>query len=110
MIREKSLLVLASCDLIEPNSEWLKQLDEHRESVPGHGIAFRGERWEPMFALYHTDLRPLVQNQIKQRRYSMQRLLDSAEAYAIDLPIGLSSIPQANTPEQLEASRKRSVA
>ena len=103
-------LLLTSCDLVDPERAWAEQLDAHRESVPSNAIAFRGAYWEPMFALYHTKLLPLVARQIEQGHHSMQSLLDATEAVAIELPAGLEAIPQANTPEQLKVYCNRSVA
>lgn len=103
-------IMLGSCDLVDPDPAWAQQLCTHRETICNRAIAFRGERWEPLFALYHTDLLPLIHEQIAHGRRSMQGLLDLAGAFAVDLPTGLPSIPQANTPEQLITLRKRSVA
>lgn len=100
---------LISCDLVYPDRQWLDQLSKAIVSTQKTAIAFRSERWEPMIALYHTDMLPQIKHQIRNRRYSIQRLLDLIGAHPAKLPSGLRSIPQANTPEQLEALKTRGV-
>ena len=95
-------VLLASCDLIHPKRQWVESLVEH---VNDHGTlaaAYHGTRWEPMLALYHTDLLPRVQAQLNDGNRSFQQLLADAQAVRVDLPDGLTSIPQANTPQQLQ--------
>lgn len=106
----KGWIMLASCDLVYPRRQWLERLVARLTNQNQSVIAFRGERWEPMFALYHTNTLPQIQHQLQYARYSLQHLLDSVAAIAVDLPDGMTSIPQANTPEQLKALSTRSIA
>lgn len=103
-------LLLASCDLIQPNRDWALRLEQLTASTDSPVIAYRGAYWEPMLAMYHTDLLPLIDEQIDQKRYGLQSLLKAAKARPVDLPCRYSSLPQANTPEQLTAARKQPAA
>lgn len=95
-------VLLASCDLIFPKRQWVDKLVEHVCDDRTLAIAFYADRWEPMLALYHTDLMPIAKRQIINGNHSFQSLLTQAQAVRVDLPDGLASIPQANTPEQLQ--------
>lgn len=106
----KGWLLLTSCDLVEPDRNWALQLEQLTASTDSPVIAYRGAYWEPMLAMYHTDLLPLIDEQIARKRYGLQSLLNAANAYRVDLPCRYSSLPQANTPEQLTAVREQPAA
>ncbi len=93
-------LFLASCDLIRPQPAWVRPLLDAR-TPDADVVAYRTDRWETMFAFYHTRLLPRVAERIDARHYALQRLCDDAAAIAAPLPEGLTGIPQANTPEEL---------
>ncbi|MEO0476672.1 MAG: NTP transferase domain-containing protein, partial [Planctomycetota bacterium] len=103
-------LVLAACDLVQPQHEWIAPLTKQISSTTAHAIAYRGNQWEPMLALYHTDLLPSIQQLIKQRIFAMHRLLDRVDAHAVELPFAQGSIPQANTPAEFKTAQLRGVA
>lgn len=103
-------LMLAACDLVQPQHDWVEPLTDQVASTTAHAIAYRGDQWEPLFALYHTDLLPTIQQLIEQRTFAMHRLLEHVEAHAVELPFTQRSIPQANTPAELMAARQRGVA
>lgn len=95
-------VLLASCDLIQPKREWVDTLHEHADTDGILAVAYHGDRWEPMPALYHTDLLPIAQAQLNNGNRSFQQLLTGTRAVRANLPDGLASIPQANTPQQLQ--------
>ncbi|MEM9110199.1 MAG: molybdenum cofactor guanylyltransferase [Planctomycetota bacterium] len=97
-------LVIAACDLVRPSTLWLEALNRQATSRDRLAVAYRSDRWEPMLALYHTDLLSRVEHQIRLKQYSVQQLLMAANAVAVNLPEGLGSLPQANTPEALKAA------
>lgn len=104
-------VLLVSCDLILPKREWVDALIEHTDTGEVLAVAYHGTRWEPMLALYHTDLLPIAQTQLNNGNRSFQQLLNNAPALRVHLPDGMTSIPQANTPQQLqEALRDRGAA
>jgi len=91
---------LASCDLVRPRPEWATPLLDAR-TADAEIVAYRGEKWETLFALYHTRLLPCVIEHIGHSRYALHHLCDHARSVAAPLPEGLTRIPQANTPEEL---------
>jgi len=95
-------LLLASCDLVRPQASWIDALVHETRGKKVTAVAFYADRWEPMLALYHTDLFPIVETQISRKQYSLQYLLTEAQALRVPLPPGIPTIPQANTPQQLE--------
>lgn len=97
-------IALASCDLVRPNRDWLHTLHEAAMVDGPPAAAFYADRWEPMPALYHTDLLPQIEQQLQGRAHSLQKLLDACGACRVDLPAGLSRVPQANTAEELKAA------
>ena len=92
---------LTSCDLVHPKAEWLEML-LNAVKADAEVVAYRGDFWEATFALYHTRLLPRVQRQIDAGVYALQRLCDAADSLAVELPGGMRSLPQANTPEELQ--------
>lgn len=94
-------LLVLSCDLIQINPDWIQSLlrlrADHR-----HCIAFRPEGlWQPLFALYHTDVLPVVQRRLSQSHLRMQDLLNEVQAVEAPLPKNWPVVLQANTPEAL---------
>jgi len=93
-------LFLASCDLVRPQAAWVTPLAEAC-TPEADAVAYRSDRWESTFALYHTRLLPSVEARIAAGHYALQRLLDDAATASVPLPDGMPGIPQANTPEEL---------
>ena len=94
-------LLLASCDLVLPRWAWVEALIRETVASRSPAVAFFGRRWEPMLALYHTDLIKPIAAQLAQKQHAMRRLLDSVEAVRVPLPETLEQLPQANTPDEL---------
>lgn len=99
-------LLLAACDLVQPHKEWIKPLIKYITSTDARAIAYRGDQWEPMLALYHTDLLPTVDGMIRQHSFAMYRLLVQVNAQAVDLPDGQTGIPQVNTLSEFVTAQK----
>jgi molybdenum cofactor guanylyltransferase len=90
-------LLLSSCDLTEPDAGLARGLLEH---VSGgvQVVAYKGARWEPLFALYHSSMCTVVGRQLDAGRFAMWRLIECAEHVAVSLPGGVTGIGQANMP------------
>lgn len=93
-------LLLCSCDALVVHRHWLDRLVEAR-AEGFDAVAFRGEHWQPMPALYARSCQPLVQESLDQRRLSMHGLLDRAATRALPLPIDWPEDWQANSPADL---------
>ncbi len=89
-------LLLASCDLADPNAQWARLLIG-RISPDAKAVAFKGDRWEPLFALYHSSLLADVRQQLDLGRGALWSLIESAHGTAVALPDGVRHIRQMNT-------------
>jgi molybdenum cofactor guanylyltransferase len=90
-------LLLAACDLIEPDPSWVGLLA--RACSGASAVAFSGGgRWEPLFGLYHGGIERAVSRRIGSTDLSLHGLLDEVDAVAIPTPPGFR---QANTPADL---------
>lgn len=94
-------ICMASCDLVNPKRAWLDSLARICQNKESRAVAYRGTRWEPMLACYHTDLIETIKKQIHSQHYAMQSLLNLITAKAVPLPDSLAALPQANTPDEL---------
>jgi len=96
--------LLLSCDLVELRRPWIESLLAAR-TPEASAVAFRHAHWEPLLALYHTRLAPLVERRLHQGRLGLQGLLDEAGAVALELPADWPAVVQVNTPADLAAHR-----
>lgn len=95
--RAAGWLLLAACDTLGLRPEWLERLAAAR--VGGRSaVAFRGEHWEPMPALYHTAILPAVRGRLGQEEQarSLHSLLEE-HAAAVALPGGWGALRSINT-------------
>lgn len=92
----KGWLLLASCDLAEPKSDWVQHLLQHISSN-AQAVAFKGERWEPLLTLYHSNIRATVRRRLDANKPSLTRLIEKAHPIAVPLPDGVSVIARHNT-------------
>lgn len=99
--KEPGWFFLISCDLAGFQVEWVKQLSQYCHS-PNQAVAFFTERWEPLFAFYHTSCLPLVERAIQDKRLAMWKLLERLETKALPHPEDWSQATQINTPKALE--------
>jgi len=91
-------LLLSSCDLAEPDAALAEALLE-RIDESAQVVAYKGERWEPLFALYHTSLRGRVGQQLDAGQRAMWRFIEGVNHVPVALPAGVMGIVQLNTPE-----------
>lgn len=102
-IEDEGWLLLMPCDLLGVQEAWIRSLWSSRRKGD-QAIAFLGEHWEPLCALYHVRALPLVEAQIARGQGALWRLLESASARSVPLPKGwASAVVQANTPQALAA-------
>ncbi len=97
-------LLLTSCDWVTLEPAWVSRLLAAR-SPGAHAVAFRGEVWQPLLALYHTGLAPQVTVRLEAGQLPLWRLLEGCGATAVPLPEDWDRALQANTPAELAALR-----
>ncbi len=95
-------LLLASCDLLEIRLPWVERLLE-RAADDVAAVAFRGTRWQPLLALYHTRLLGAVEEQLAGEQRALHALLERVPSAALPPPADLPATWQANTPAELAA-------
>jgi molybdopterin-guanine dinucleotide biosynthesis protein A len=101
-VRGPGWILVASCDLVGVRHEWARALIEHAQDTVD-AVAFRGARWEPLFALYHTRLQSLSSELLMgSGNASPARLLDTAHSQSVPLPAGCDFLTQANTTAELQ--------
>ncbi len=89
-------LLLAACDTLGLRLEWLELL--HAARGAHRAVAFRGRHWEPLPALYHTELLAPVRARLagEERARSLHALL-AEHAAPVPLPEGWSAVRSINT-------------
>jgi molybdopterin-guanine dinucleotide biosynthesis protein A len=104
---EPGWILLGACDFVGVRPEWVARLAEARTDA-ARAVAFRGRRWEPMFALYHTALLPAAEAALARGESALWRLLDRADALAVTPPEDWTTACSIDTPEALAAFERRS--
>jgi molybdopterin-guanine dinucleotide biosynthesis protein A len=90
-------IVLMPCDVMGLRVEWLRLLFEARQ--PGDlAVAFRDTRWQPLPALYHTDVLPEVRALADR---ALWRLLERVHARAVPVPPEWETLARIDTPADL---------
>lgn len=78
-------LLLASCDTLGVLPEELQALlGAERKGVQAVAWQHANGDWEPLWALYHASLLPLVRQHLQSGARSLQGLLDQIEVTALD--------------------------
>ncbi|MBA2663401.1 MAG: molybdenum cofactor guanylyltransferase [Bradymonadaceae bacterium] len=100
-VADDSWLFYVSCDFLGFDHHWVEQLVANIE--PGAGaVAFRSERWEPVFALYNASILKAVAEAFAQSEHALWRLLDQVSARALPLPADWHRAKSINTKEDLD--------
>ena len=99
----EGLLTIASCDLVEPQADWLQPLIEaFTESDQLEVAAYQAaDRWQPFPMVAHTRWIERLEQQITQGDGSLQQALRNSIAHALPWPHDKTGPPQANTPDDL---------
>lgn len=98
--RADGWVALVACDLVGARPEWLRVLAERAGDAPA--VAFRAVGiWQPVFALYSTELLPEVERRLDRGLLAARRLLDDV-ALAVDPPPGFSRMRSVDTPQALD--------
>ena len=78
-------ILCISCDRIGIEPEWLKQLTQARQPNT-KAIVFRGEKWEPFPALYHTSLKEEFQTALSKNQLATWKIFEQTRVLALSLP------------------------
>jgi molybdopterin-guanine dinucleotide biosynthesis protein A len=93
-------LLLASCDLVEVDAAWVDPLMAGRNGT-AVAVAFKAERWEPLFAIYHTRIHQQLRASAESQERSLWRLIEAVCGVAVAPPADWQGLRQINTREDL---------
>lgn len=99
-------LMLSGCDWVRPQTFWAQPLLASLQTSSSSAIAYYQQKWQPMLALYHTRLLPIIGQMIKEESTSLQGLLNQIDATRISPHASGIQLTQANTPDQLARALK----
>lgn len=98
-------LLLLSCDLVVVRPRWVRLLQQH--CTPNvQAVAFRHRVWEPLLALYSSQLGHIVKAHLQSGNSSLRGLLDQIPACAVGVPEDWPPVIQINTPDDLAQAER----
>jgi molybdopterin-guanine dinucleotide biosynthesis protein A len=92
-------LFLSACDWIGLRAEWARGLVERAMTTSRGAVAFRTDRWEPLFALYNESIREDAARIVHGEDVSMHLLLEDVDALGVDAPSGWANVINLNHPQ-----------
>ena len=93
-------LLLTGCDFVGFRRGWVDRLLAARGPA-AQAVLFRGVRWQPIFALYHEALLPLVGRLLDAGQRDLRGLPRAARAVAVPEPPGWRDAVNVNAPTDL---------
>ena len=97
---------ICPCDLAFVGPAWLQSLTQH-VTPESDAVVFRGERFEPLFTLYHRRILPLVEEHIHEQKLAPRHLFPKINSVILPLPPNWPTEPSFNTRESLEAFKDK---
>lgn len=93
-------ILLVPCDVAHLEPRWVRRLAAAADPAAPPAVAFRGARWEPLPALYHTDLldHPVL---AAPAGLALGRVLDRVGARALAPPADWHRAVRVDTPSAL---------
>lgn len=76
-------VALAACDMPFLTPEYWQSLEAHRKGVDAVVVA-RAGRLEPLAALYHKNLLPLIEAQLEAGQFKLQHLLENVRTCTLN--------------------------
>lgn len=93
-------LMLTSCDLVGIKIEWIHFLFSHIQNNI-KAVAFRGNIWEPMPALYHSKTKEFVE-EIITKKGTLWHLFEKVETVSLPYPVDWTRAVNINTVNDLK--------
>lgn len=100
-------ILLSACDWIGIQTQWARTLLAARRDGTGAVVFRTRERREPLFSLYHTDIRSTVAEQIDSGSLAMHELLDRINVVTVAAPHGWAEVTNLNHPSDAEIGPQR---
>lgn len=98
---EPGWLLCASCDRIGIRTDWLQSLLAGAGTGGDGIVAFRGELWQPLPALYHTSIISEVNKALGSGVLAPFRMFELVQSVALPLPAGWERSLDINDPDAL---------
>lgn len=89
-------VVLVSCDWVGIQVAWIECLLAARRKKT-KAVVFRGRKWEPLLALYHSSIRESVEGNISKGELAAWRLVEQVNHISVPLPRNWQEAMQVNT-------------
>lgn len=96
---ESEWLFLAACDWVGVRVDWVRTLMEAR-TPESRSVLFKDDRYQPLFALYHTVLRGTVADLVAADRLETRNILDPAITVVLTTPRGWDDAINMNRPSR----------
>lgn len=96
-----SWFLFVSCDMMGLQLSWVHELWKHR-TLEKPMVAFGPNPWDPLFALVHPSVLPVVERCITQQQRAMWSLMEEV-AVPVPHPLGWNEVSSINTQEALES-------
>ena len=89
---------LVACDWVGVRSRWVRTLLQNRKKE-SRAVVFKDDRYQPLFALYHTSLRDSVAKLVGADRLEMRSIFERAETVTLPTPAGWDDAINLNRPQ-----------
>jgi molybdopterin-guanine dinucleotide biosynthesis protein A len=94
---EDQWLFLCACDWVGIRVEWVQALLERR-TQDAQAVVYKSDRYEPLFALYHTSIRATVFGLVATDRLETRNVFGEAVTVALPPPDGWDEAVNLNRP------------
>lgn len=93
-------IFIASCDLLGFDSQWVSLLWSalHPKSQI---LAFKSQKWEPLFAFYHQSSLVIIEDMIDNQNFTLWKLLERLNTTAVLHPRQWEQVTQVNRKDDL---------
>ncbi len=91
-------LFLAACDWVGVRAQWVRTLLDNR-TKESRAVVFKDDRYQPLFALYHTSLRDSVAELVGAGRLETRNIFERAETVTLPTPPGWDDAINMNRPQ-----------
>jgi molybdopterin-guanine dinucleotide biosynthesis protein A len=95
--RGEPWLFLSACDWVGVQAAWVAEL-LRRRTADSRAVVYKGERYEPLFALYHTSLRDTVADLIEADRLETRNVFELTVTVTLPLPDDWGEAVNLNRP------------
>ena len=101
----ESWAFVCACDLSFMGADWVPTLVSNIQK-DSDAVVFKGERFEPLFTLYHGRIASLVKEHIQTGLLAPHRIFPKINATVLAMPPDWPQEPSFNTRQSLEAFTK----